>query len=284
MEEIQTIPLTLQQMAERFLLFLPDLIAALVIFLAGVYLANLIARLVRRALDRRLVNPEAAQVMTAVTRWTLIILVSITALEQVRFDLRAFVAGLGIAGFTIGFALKDISENFVAGLLLLLQRPFDLGDVIEIDEFRGRVTDVSLRATEMITLDGQNIILPNGMVYTNPITNYTRSPLSRIALDVGVAYDSDLEQVRRVALEAIESVPQVLADPPPKVVYRAFDDSAITLTVLYWIDGRETPQFQATDVGLPAVKKAFDRAGIEIPFPIRTLQMERAALPEDTAG
>jgi small conductance mechanosensitive channel len=284
MEEIQTIPLTLQQMAERFLLFLPDLIAALVIFLAGVYLANLIARLVRRALDRRLVNPEAAQVMTAVTRWTLIILVSITALEQVRFDLRAFVAGLGIAGFTIGFALKDISENFVAGLLLLLQRPFDLGDVIEIDEFRGRVTDVSLRATEMITLDGQNIILPNGMVYTSPITNYTRSPLSRIALDVGVAYDSDLEQVRRVALEAIESVPQVLADPPPKVVYRAFDDSAITLTVMYWIDGRETPQFQATDVGLPAVKKAFDRAGIEIPFPIRTVQMERAGLPDGTPG
>jgi small conductance mechanosensitive channel len=99
MEEIQTIPLTLQQMAERFLLFLPDLIAALVIFLAGVYLANLIARLVRRALDRRLVNPEAAQVMTAVTRWTLIILVSITALEQVRFDLRAFVAGLGHCRF-----------------------------------------------------------------------------------------------------------------------------------------------------------------------------------------
>jgi small conductance mechanosensitive channel len=192
--------------------------------------------------------------------------------------------GLGIAGFTIGFALKDISENFVAGLLLLLQRPFDLGDVIEIDEFRGRVTDVSLRATEMITLDGQNIILPNGMVYTSPITNYTRSPLSRIALDVGVAYDSDLEQVRRVALEAIESVPQVLADPPPKVVYRAFDDSAITLTVMYWIDGRETPQFQATDVGLPAVKKAFDRAGIEIPFPIRTVQMERAGLPDGTPG
>jgi small conductance mechanosensitive channel len=284
MEQIQTIPLTLQQMAERFLLFLPDIIAALVIFLVGIYLANVIARLVRRALDRRQVNPEAAQVITEVTRWSLVILVSITALEQVRFDLRAFVAGLGIAGFTIGFALKDISENFVAGLILLLQRPFDLGDVIQIDDFRGRVTDVSLRATEMMTLDGQNIILPNGMVYTSPITNFTRSPLSRIALDVGVAYDSDLDQVRRVALEAIQSAPEVLADPPPKVVYRAFDDSSINLTVMYWVDGRETSQFQASDIGLPIVKKAFDRAGIEIPFPIRTLHMERAAVPDGAAG
>jgi small conductance mechanosensitive channel len=276
MEEIQDISVTLQEIAQRFLLFIPDLVAALVIFLAGIYLANLAAKLARRALDRRGVNAEAAQVITEVTRWTLVVLVSVTALEQVRFDLRAFIAGLGIIGFTVGFALKDISENFVAGLLLLLQRPFELGDVIEVDNYRGRVTAVSVRATEMETLDGQNVILPNGLVYTSPITNYTRSPLSRIGLDVGVAYDSDLDQVRQVALDTVRAVPEVLADPAPRVVFHTFDDSAIGLTVMYWIDGRETPQFQAKDLLVPVLKKAFDKAGIEIPFPIRTLYMQQA--------
>jgi small conductance mechanosensitive channel len=275
MEEIQTISGALEEIVSRFLLFLPDLLAALVIFIAGLYVANLIARLVQRALRARGVNAEAATVITQVTRWTLFILVSITALEQVRFDLRAFVAGLGIVGFTIGFALKDISENFVAGLILLLQKPFELGDVIEIDDYRGRITDVSLRATEMETLDGQNIILPNGLVYTSPIINYTRSPLSRIGLTVGVAYDSDLDLVRRVTLEAISAIPQVLDDPAPYVVFHTFADSSINLTAFYWIDGRETPQFRAEGLVLPVLKRAYDAAGIEIPFPIRTLYMQR---------
>ncbi|MDT8307852.1 MAG: mechanosensitive ion channel [Anaerolineae bacterium] len=275
MDEIQTVSGALEEIASRFLLFLPDLVAALVIFVVGIYVANLIARLVRRALLGRGVNVEAAQVITQITRWSLVVLVSITALEQVRFDLRAFIAGLGIVGFTIGFALKDISENFVAGLMLLLQRPFELGDIIEIDDFRGRVTSVSLRATEMETLDGQNIILPNGLVYTSPLINYTRAPLSRIDLDVGVAYGSDLDQVRRVAIEAAQSVPVVLSDPPPYVVFHTFADSSIELTVFYWIDGRETPQFRAKDLVLPVLKRAFENEGIEIPFPIRTLHMEQ---------
>src|SRR5690606_14690991 len=157
--------------------------------------------------------------ITQVVRWSLVVLVTITALEQVRFDLTAFVAGLGVAGFTIGFALKDISENFIAGLILLLQRPFELGDVIRVDEFEGRIVEVSLRATEMETMDGQNVLLPNAMLLTSPLTNLTRSPMARIAVDIGVAYDSDLDEVRRVTLDAIAGLPAALPDPPPFVIF-----------------------------------------------------------------
>lgn len=283
MEEVETLSLTLQDLLAQFILFLPKIVVALVVFIVGIYVANVLTGVVRRGLQRRDVNVEATQVIMQVTRWALYILVAVTALQQVDFNLTAFITGLGIIGFTLGFALKDISENFVAGLMLLLQRPFDLGDVVHIDDFRGRVTDVSLRATELETLDGQNVILPNGLVYTSPILNYSRRDLSRISVDVGVSYDSDLDLVRDTAIQAVAGLPTVLKDPAPYVVFRSFGDSAINLTLFYWIDGRETPQFRASDLGVPAVKKAFDQAGIDIPFPIRTLQWPTADGTPQTA-
>lgn len=273
MQEFENVTLSLQTLVAQFILFLPKLVVALVLFIAGIYAANVLTRLVQHGLERRKVNAEATQVITQITRWALYIMVAVTALQQVDFNLTAFITGLGIIGFTIGFALKDISENFVAGLMLLLQRPFELGDVVHIEEFRGRVTDVSLRATELLTLDGQNVILPNGLVYTSPIVNYSRSPLSRIAVDVGVAYDSDLDHVRRTAVQAIRAVPNVLRDPPPYVIFHTFADSSINLSLFYWIDGSATPQFRASDLAIPALKKAFAEAGIRIPFPIRTVHM-----------
>lgn len=268
MEQIENVTLNLQNLLTQFILFLPKLVVALVIFIVGIYVANVLTRLVRNGLQRRRVHLEATQVITQITRWSLYILVSVTALQQVDFNLTAFITGLGIIGFTVGFALKDISENFVAGMMLLLQRPFELGDVIEIEDFRGRVTDVSLRATELETLDGENVIVPNGLVYTSPIINYSRRNLSRVGVEVGVAYDSDLDHVRETALQAIDAVSLVLKDPPPYVVFHTFDASSINLTLFYWIDGSQTPQFRAADLGVPAIKQAFEAAGIEIPFPI----------------
>ena len=276
MDEVQSLTLTLEEIQRQFLLFLPRLLAAIVIFIVGLYVASLISKLVDRGLEQREVAPEGRKVITQIVRWALIVLAVVTALEQVNFDLTAFVAGLGIAGFTIGFALKDISENFVAGLLLLLQRPFELGDVIEIDDFRGRVTDVSLRATEMVTMDGHNVLLPNSLVYTNPIYNFTRSALARIAVEVGVAYDSDLDQVRQTALETVSSLPDVLDEPEPNVVFHTFGDSSIGMTIFFWIDNRETRQFQASDLAVPVIKSSFEREGIDIPFPIRTVYMDQS--------
>jgi small conductance mechanosensitive channel len=197
----------------------------------------------------------------------MIVLAITIALQQVGFNLTAFLTGLGIVGFTIGFALQDVSKNFVSGLLLLIQQPFNIGETIEVTGFTGTVISINLRATEMHTLDGRVVLIPNADVFTNPITNFSRAVARRVALEVGVDYESDLEGVRQVAINAIGSVHGLLGTPPPQITFQAFGLSAIEMTVYYWIDTVQTDPATAKDEGLVAMKGAFARAGIHMPYP-----------------
>ena len=173
-------------------------------------------------------------------------------------------------GFTIGFALQDISRNIIAGMLLLVQKPFELGDLVTIDGFTGRVQSIDMRSTEIVTLDGNNVLIPNGSVFTLPITNYSRAATQRMQLTIGVAYDSDLEMVRHTTLEAIRSIPDVLNTPPPSLFFHTFNDSSIDFTIRYWIDVRATDPFTAVDPAIVAIQQAYVRKDIEIPYPIQT--------------
>jgi small conductance mechanosensitive channel len=205
------------------------------------------------------------------TRWAIIILAAVLALEQVDFDLTAFLAGIGIIGFTVGFAIQDVSKNFIAGILLLLQQPFDIGDSIEVGGFSGKVMVVDLRATEMRTFDGRHVLIPNADVYTQPIVNFTRADKRRISFDIGVAYDSDLEKVKRTALEAIQGLDGLLQDPAPNVYYHSFNPSTIDFTIYYWVDTSKSDPLIGQDQGVEAINAAFAQAGIEMPYPIQTV-------------
>lgn len=263
---------TFQTLFEQLLLFLPRLIVALVVFFLGLYLAGLIGRAGGRALDRRAVDLELKLLLVRLTRWTVAGIGTIVALQQVDFNLTGFLAGLGIIGFTIGFAVQDVSKNFIAGVLLLLQQPFDIGDAISVGGYAGTVTDIRLRDTELRTFDGLQVVIPNGDVYVSAITNYSRATRRRLELNLGVAYDSDLEQVTRTLRRAMESIPGVITDDPaPVVVFKSFGESSIDLTVYYWIELEQTGYFDALDQGVKSVKAAFEEAGIEIPFPVRTV-------------
>lgn len=261
---------TLEKIVADFLVFLPKLLSSLVMFVITLYLANLLSRLVRRVMEKRNAEPGLTLLFFMVSRWGIIIIGTAVALRQVDFELTTFLAGLGILGFTIGFALQDISQNVIAGLLLLIQKPFELGDLIEVADFRGRVLSVDLRSTELRTLDGHNVLIPNASVFTTPIINYSRQATWRVGITVGVAYDSDLEAVRTTTINAVRRIPDVLDDPEPDLFFHTFNDSAIDFTVRYWIDARLTNPFTATDPAIVAIQRAFARAGIEIPYPIQT--------------
>lgn len=256
---------------------LPALISALVIFVAGLWLAGYLAAVVEQALKRRHTDPEAALLVRHLIRWGLIALVVMAALQQVGFNLTAFLTGLGILGFTVGFALQDVSKNFVAGLLLLLQQPFSLGEAIEVGDYSGKVEDISLRATRLRTFDGRDVLIPNADVFTSAIVNFSRTPARRVALDVGVAYGSDLEQVREVALAAVRQVPGLRDEPQPMVAFHTFADASINLTLYFWVDTAQTNPLQAQSNALEAVNAAFARHGIDIPYPIQTVHLVSSA-------
>lgn len=265
---------TLSSLLSRVSLSLPRLITAVVIFAIMLFLAGLVAKLIQRACNRRKLDREATLLLSRLGRYGTITLGIIWGLKQVNFDVTGFVAALGILGFTIGFALQDISKNFVAGILLLWQQPFNIDDVISVAGYTGKVTDVSIRATELRTFDGLQVLVPNAEVYTSPITNFTKAAVRRLALRIGVSYTTDLDKATRVALEAVSALPDVLGDEQaPSVVFDNFGDSSIDFTLFYWIDTEATPFGIAQDQGVKAVKTAFEREGIDIPFPVRTMVM-----------
>lgn len=280
---MDTISEGFQQLLTDAIVFLPRIASALVIFVIALVLATSASKLVDRGLKRREVDPEVTLLLNKVTRWGIIALGIVIALQQVDFDLTAFLAGLGIVGFTIGFALQDVSKNFIAGLLILLQQPFDLGDAVEVAGFSGNVEMVNLRETQIRTFDGRHVLIPNGDVFTSAIVNFSRTSRRRIELTVGVAYDSDLDLVQRLTLEAIGAIDGILPEPAPAVVFSNFGGSSIDFTLYYWVNLEELGYWDGQTAGVKAVKTAFDEVGIEIPYPIRVVRMQ-GGVPAVAAG
>ncbi len=258
------ISITLQDLMARFLAFLPNLVVSLVIFVISLYLAGLLTRIVRKAMEMRKSDREIIMLITQITRWTIVFLGIIAALDQIGFDLTAFLAGVGILGFTVGFALQDVSKNFVSGLLLLLDQPFDIGDEIEIKGFIGTVANVDIRATEIYTHDGQNVLIPNGDVFTSPIKNYSRFNKRRAELKLGVARGSDLVLVKQTVLDAVSSLEGVIADPPPSVVFTNISSSTISITAYFWIDVAKTDFEAVVDVAINNIDTLFAEKDIRI--------------------
>jgi len=265
----------LQTWWDSFIENLPSLVAGLLIFIIGIIVARFLSRAVKRVLTRRGEDAELTMLITRLVRWTVVGLAIILALEQAGQDVTALLTGLGILGFTVGFALQDISANLVSGILLLFEQPFDIGDSIEVAGYAGTVKAINLRATEMLTWEGLLVIIPNQNVFTNTITNYSRISQRRIGLSVGVGYESDLQAVEKIALDAVKSVEGVKEDPAPFFTVDSFGDSAINTTVYYWYDTTDIRHPDQVNAGAVALKNSFGNAGIDSPYPIRSVKLEK---------
>jgi len=272
---METISVIFEELLVKFFDLLPKAIVAMVVLVISIYLAGVISRAVHKALEKRGSDHEVMLVITKLTRWSVVVLGIFMALQQMGFDLSAFLVSLGVMGFTIGFALQDISKNLVAGLLLLLQQPFDIGDTIEVAGYSGTVADVDLRATEIRTLDGKTVLIPNADVYTSAITNFSRGENRRLDLTIGVACDADLELARVTALDVASRIKGLLADPAPQVVYHNFGSSSIDFTLYFWINTQENDILVAKDQAVVEINTAFAEKGIEIPYPVQTVLVKQ---------
>ena len=260
----------LDQFIAFFIAGTPRLFTALVIFILSLYLARLISNLLRRVLQKRLAPVGVVQLLEQLVRWSIIVAGAITALQQF-FEVTAFVASLGILGFTIGFALQDIMKNFASGVILLLQQPFHVGETIGVKGFDGTVLAIDLRATEMRALDGRLVILPNAEVLANPIINYSRANHRRVDLSFNLSHKTEPSMVRQIVLNAIQNVPGFVGEPEPVLVFNSLTDNALELNANFWIDVTKNDPLHAKDTVLLNVKSAFNEQGIEIPHPIQTV-------------
>jgi len=184
----------------------------------------------------------------------------------------SLLAGAGIIGLVLGLTFQAMGENFVAGIYLAVRRPFHVGQVVKADEHYGMVEKQDLRSTWIRTPQGQMVMVPNKQIFSNPLINYSDGGLRRIDLEIGVTYDADLENVQRVATEAVGRIEGILSDRPIECFFTEFGDSSINCDLRFWMHfGRQADFMALRSAAIIAVKKAFDANAITIPFPIRTL-------------
>jgi small-conductance mechanosensitive channel len=201
----------------------------------------------------------------------------IIALDLLGINVVPFIAGAGVAGIAIGFAAKDTLSNLIAGILLIIDRPFEVGDRIEVwsapagSATWGDVIDIGIRATKIKTTDNIVIIIPNNEIMLRDIINYTIiSENIRIRINIGIAYDADLKKAKNAVLKVAQATEGVADDPPPKVVVRNFGESSVDLQLRVWIYDARRRMDTISDI-TDKVKEAFDEEGIEIPYPKRDI-------------
>lgn len=265
----------LQGWLTSFIDFFPKIVAALVIFLVTVVGAGFVAKSAKKLSARRIKSPELLQLIFRVTRWTLLIIGTVVALDQVNFNVTGFIAGLGVAGFTIGFALQDIAKNFISGLLLLYRQPFIIGDAVKISTFTGVITEINIRDTVLKTYDGELVIIPNQEVFENPIVNYTHTKLRRQQVTIGLGYEEDSEKARELFLNAVQGVEGVEQTPAPSIYVSELGESALIMKVYYWCDQKEENVFDVKSQVITAIKLISEENGINLPYPIQTIRLEK---------
>lgn len=257
---------------DGFFRLLPNIVLALVVLAIAIGLGYLVSSLVRRrarAADR----PSLAEVAGALIKWALIIVGGMLAVTIVAPTVKPgdILAGLGVGSVAIGFAFKDILQNMLAGILILLRQPFEVGDQIVSGGFEGTVEKIETRATFIKTYDGQRVVIPNSDIYTNPVTVKTAFEQLRSQYDIGIGCNDDWDEARRLMIEAASSVDGVLADPAPEAIPVEIADSWNTVRLRWWTASDRASVIHTFGEVIEAAYKKLDAAGIDMPYPTSVL-------------
>lgn len=244
---------------------------ATAVFVGAIAVAVLLRVALVRAVDRGDADRYVGKMLGRFLGLVVVAVGAVYALGVAGIRVGPLLGALGVGGIALAFAAQDILENFVAGVLLQVRRPFRVGDQISSGDYEGTVKDINLRTVVLTTYDGLIVYLPNAEVLRSAIVNFTRTPLSRTSLTVGVAYDTDLEAARRVLLEACGAADGVQQSPPAEVWAEEFGDSSINFAVRYWHQADIASRWRTRNAVALSIKAHLDDAGITIPFPQRTL-------------
>ncbi len=250
-----------------------------IVFAVALVAGRVLRTVVERVVVRDGTSRLGARLVARIVMYSVVVFGFVYALSALDIPLGPLVGALGVAGIALAFALQDILGNFMAGIILMVRRPFEVGDQIQTESYDGVVEDIRLRAVTMRTFDGLTVYIPNATVLDNPIVNYTQRGVRRTTFDVGVSYDADLDEVQRVIINTVRDIDGVRADPAPEAYVQEMGDSSINFAVRYWHDPQIAEVWQVRDRVARELKRCFDGAGIEIPFPQRVLHLSSAEAP-----
>ena len=263
-----------REIATDFTSSLPLVGIAVVVAVVGIVLALAVTAGVQRAIARPGADAVAVGMVVRLVRFATILTVLLFALSVAGVPVGTALAGLGIAGLALAFAVQGILENFIAGLILLVRKPFRAGDQIRTNDFEGTVEDIDLRVTRIVDYEGVLILVPNRDVYTKPLVNLTRRGARRTTVVVGVDYRDDHDDARQVIFRSITAVDGVLATPVPEVLLTELGESSVNFEVRYWTAPDIASVRRTQDRVLAAAKRGIQDAGMTIPWPIRTLVVD----------
>ena len=266
---VDTLWRSLQGMADALVGRLPHLAVGVLVGLLFWLAGRLVRRLAHTAGQRTRLDPQLADVFGTLALASLSLLGVLVAAVVVFPTFRPgdLVKGLGITSVAVGFAFKDVLQNFFAGILILLRKPFVVGDQIRVGEWEGTVHEITTRSTRLTTYDGERVVIPNGEVYTSSVLVRTHFPTRRVRFTVGIGYPDSIDAARATILDVVRRAEGVLADPGPWAYVEELAPSSVNFTVYFWTASQQANVLKVRDRVATAIKQALDRAGIDMPFP-----------------
>ncbi len=269
---VTTVWETIDNMIDGFLDRLPFLLIGVVVFVVFFF----VGKFARKGINRATADKPSANVGRVVGRlaqWALVFIGLLLAVTIMAPTVTAgkLIASLGIGGVAIGFAFKDILQNFMAGLLILINEPFSVGDQIVSGDHEGTVESIETRATNIRTYDGKKVVIPNSQIYTNPVVVNTAFQCIRSQYDVGVGYGDDLRKAAQVMQQTLESVDGVVSDPAPDVIATELGGSSVVLRARWWTAPERANVVKVGNEVIASIKEALDDAGIDMPYPTNVM-------------
>ena len=273
-----TVPL--EETVRRIISFVPRFLVAILLFLMFYVLASMIRRVMRRSLQRFSHIPTSVRILIARSTYILILLFGfMVALSAANVNVTAVLASLGVAGFALGFAFKDILENFIAGILLLFARPFEIGDQVTLGAFEGTITDIEIRTTTLRTYADERVAIPNSHIYTNAVVNHTALGKRRYLVAFDTSLTADAKQVETEALRAVTTNADIASDPAPFIRVASVDSGSDVLSwhLFYWAAPTKAVEIKTLSETLEQIKATLYDAGVPTPTATSATILQRKA-------
>lgn len=275
---------TIVEMINGFWAQLPIIAVGVIVFLIFLGLASIARKVIRTVATKTQLDAMLSSLLARIGYFVVVVFGLFVAIVVIFPGVSPgdLFAGLGIGSVALGFAFKDVLQNLFAGFLILLYRPFHIGDQIKINDFEGTVEEITIRATKIKTHDGERVVIPNSDLYMNAVLVKTAFPSRRTKIIVGIGYGDSIEEARSTIKDVLKNTEGVLHEPAYDVNVVELADNSVNLRVLFWTDSVQSSVRKTSDRVVTGIKKALDRKGIDMPFPHLVLMTQEGPLQLET--